>query len=183
MRTSNPWAYEAGRDPHMISRFRRADGPPGPSHFRSGYWKSMARTWIGIVAAFAAAIAAVWLLSVYIHARRVDPVEKALVDSLKAKARTDAEVQKVLQPELNRQHESLVRRRNAYRRGGIALLLSVGISLAWFRWFRPRRGDWVGVPAGMLQYLEKASDLSVGTATRRHPIYPCLLYTSDAADE
>ncbi len=134
---------------------------------KTGYWNSMARTWIGILAAFAAAITAVWLLSVYIHSRRVDPVEKALVDSLKAKARTDAEVQKILQPELNRQHESLVVRRNAYRRGGIALLLSMGISLVWFRWFRPQRGDWVGVPAGLLRYLEKASDLSVGAATGR----------------
>jgi len=106
---------------------------------KEGRWRLIARSWAGIVAAFIALAAAVWLLSVYIHARRVTPVEKALVDSLKVKARTDLEIQKILQPELDRQHESLVKRRNAYNRGGLLLLISIGIFLAWFKWFRPVR--------------------------------------------
>ncbi len=99
-------------------------------------WKHFARPWVGTVAALGAVVAACWLLGVYIQARRVTPVEKALVDSLKEKARTDSEVQKILQPELDREHESLVRRRNAYRRGGLLLLISLGCFLVWYR-FRP----------------------------------------------
>ena len=108
---------------------------------RSGSRNSKLRSWTGILAAFLAVASAAWLLSEYIHARRITPVDKAIVDSLKEKARTDAEVQKILQPEMDRQHESLVRRRNAYRRGGLLLLICAGISLAWFKWFRPKPAD------------------------------------------
>ncbi len=95
------------------------------------------RSWTGTIAACVAAVAAIWLLSVFIHAWRVIPGEKVLVDSLKEKARTNAEIQKILQPELDRQHEELVKRRNAYRRGGILLLVASGSFLIWFKWFRP----------------------------------------------
>ena len=124
---------------------------------KTSRWKSLARSWAGILAALIALIAAVWLLSMHIHTRRILPVEKALVDSLKEKAKTDVEVQKILQPELDRQHESFVKRQNAYDRGGLVLLISAGIFFAWFRWLRPERGAWVGVPAGMQRYLDKLS--------------------------
>ncbi len=96
------------------------------------------RTWIGILSLSVALAAALWLLAVYVQAVRITPVDKARVDSLKEKAKTDAEVQKTLQPELDRQHESLVTRRNAYRRSGLLLLISAGIFLAWFKWLRPK---------------------------------------------
>ena len=94
------------------------------------------RDWIGVTAACVALLSAVWLLSVYVHALRITPVDKALVDSLKEKARSDSEIQKLLQPELDRQHASLVRRRNAYSRGGLLLLISAGIFLAWYKSLR-----------------------------------------------
>jgi NADH-quinone oxidoreductase subunit F len=99
--------------------------------------KAIASKWLGPLAALTAAVAAVWLLSVYIHARRLQPVEKALVDSLKEKAKTDSEVQKVLQPETDRQHEAAVVRRNVYRRGGFVLLFAAAAFLAWAKWLRP----------------------------------------------
>jgi NADH-quinone oxidoreductase subunit F len=119
-------------------RFRRSKTHPrtsaeAPEQSVHGSW---AGTWPGIIAALTAAAASIWLLSVYIDAVHVDPVNKARIDSLKEKAALDAEVQKVLQPELDRQHEALVRRRKAYDRGGILLLVSVAIFLAWFKWLR-----------------------------------------------
>jgi len=98
--------------------------------------------------------AALLLLSFYVHARLVTPGEKALVDSLKLQAKTDAAIQKVLQPELDRQHQELVIRRNAYNWGGLLLLASTGVFFAWFTWLRPRPGAWVGVPQGLVTYLE-----------------------------
>jgi len=114
-------------------------------------------------------VAAVTLLSAYIHARRVTPREKAMVDSLKEKARTDAEVQKVLQPELDRQHQVLVLRRKIYGGGGVALLLSSGMFLAWLKWFRPGKGEWAGLPGRVLKYFEPASDRAAGSARAGPP--------------
>ncbi len=116
-------------------------------------WKSVVRSWIGPVAACAVVIAAALLLSVQIHARRIAPTEKAYVDDLKQKARSDREIQKVLQPELDRQHQAAVRRRAVYDRGGLLLLIMAGIFLAWFKWLRPGPGEWAGVPEGFLKYL------------------------------
>ena len=124
---------------------------------KNASWKSIARSWVGIVAACVAVVAAVWLLSVHIHARFVTPVEKAYVDELKEKARTDTEIQKILQPELDRQHQSAVRRRNVYNRGGLLLLVMAGIFLAWFQWLRPGPGEWRGVPAWLLKYLDRSA--------------------------
>jgi NADH-quinone oxidoreductase subunit F len=119
-------------------RFRRSQIHPKtsaevPGQRIRGSW---AGTWLGIIAALTGAAASIWLLSVYIDAVHVDPVNKARVDSLKERAALDAEVQKVLQPELDRQHEALVKRRKAYDRGGILLLVSVAVFLAWFKWLR-----------------------------------------------
>ncbi len=127
---------------------------------KSGRWKSRARSWTGIVALSIAMAAGLLLLAVYVHALRVTPVEKALVDDLKLKAKTDIEVQKILQPELNRQHEVLVLRRNVYSWGGPILLIGAGIFLVWFKWFRPQPGDWEGVPAKWQRLFESRSDHS-----------------------
>ena len=107
---------------------------------------ALARSWLGIVAAVVAILCAVWLAAEYAHARYVTPIEKARVDALRLQAKTDAEVQKILKPEWDRQHEELVRRRNAYRWGGLTLLVSIGVFFAWIRWLRPADGQWVGVP-------------------------------------
>jgi NADH-quinone oxidoreductase subunit F len=114
-------------------RIRTKYGAETPdNHFRG----SRIGTWVGIVAALTAAVASIWLLSVYINAVRVTPVDKALVDSLKEKAKSDAEVQKELKPEMDRQHEVAVKRRRAYSRGSMLLLISAAMYLAWFKWFR-----------------------------------------------
>lgn len=117
-------------------------------------WKSIARSWMGLAAAGIAVAAAVVLLSVHIHARLLAPAEKAYVDELKEKARTDTEIQKILQPELDRQQKAAARTYHIYDRGGLLLLVMTGTFLAWFRWFRPRSGEWRGVPARLLKYLD-----------------------------
>jgi NADH-quinone oxidoreductase subunit F len=119
---------------------------------------AIGRSWLGIAAAVVAAACALWLVSEYLYARHVTPTEKALVESLKAKAKIDAGIQKVLKPEFDRQHESLVRRRNAYRRGGLALLIAVGVFFAWIRWLRPSAGQWIGVPPPLVRVLARPRD-------------------------
>jgi NADH-quinone oxidoreductase subunit F len=106
----------------------------------------IARSWTGLITAVLVAASALWLLTIYLNARHIIPIDKAMVDELKQKARTDAEIQKILQPELDRQHQVLVKRRNAYTYGGRLLLGSLGIFLVWFKWYRPARGEWIGVP-------------------------------------
>jgi hypothetical protein len=120
-----------------------------------GRCASVIRSWVGILALSAAAIAAVWLVSVHIHARRITPVDKARIDDLKEKAKTDLEIQKTLQPEMNRQHEALIRRRWAYSRSALLLLISLAIFLCWHKWFRPEPGNWAGVPQRWQRFLEK----------------------------
>ena len=117
-------------------------------------WRVIGRRYLGPVAAGLAVCSAVWLLAFYVHAQFVTPREKVLVDSLKLQARTDADVQKVLQPELDRQHAELVIRRTAYNVGGIVLLLSLGTWLVWIKWLRPKEGEWGGMPQGVVKYLE-----------------------------
>ncbi len=122
-------------------------------------WRPIVGRFLGPVAAVLALASAVVLLSFYIHAQVVTPGEKALVDSLKLQAKTDAGIQKVLQPELDRQHEELVRRRQAYNLGGIILLVSLGIWLAWLRWLRPGIDVWDGVPRPAVKWLAWTADL------------------------
>ena len=125
-------------------------------------WSTFGRRYLGPVAAGLAVCSALWLLAFYAHAQFVTPREKVLVDSLKLKAKTDAAIQKVLLPELDRQHEELVRRRNAYNRGGVVLLLSLGTWLAWIKWLRPRSAEWGGLPQGVVKYLEWSAEPPVG---------------------
>jgi polyferredoxin len=121
-------------------------------------WEGVARTWTGIVTAFIVIITALWLLGTYIHARSVVPGERALADSLREEAKMDAEVQKVLQPELERQQAAAVARRDVYDRGGAILLIAGSLFVAWFSWLRPGHGAGGGVPARILKFLEKPPD-------------------------
>ena len=121
-------------------------------------WLGIARSWLGIVAAAVAVVCAVWLASEYAYARYVTPIEKARVDALRLQAKTDAEVQKILKPEWDRQHEELVRRRNAYRWSGLALLISIGVFFAWIRWLRPAEDEWVHVPPRLVRLLAPPRD-------------------------
>ena len=121
----------------------------------AGRWKRVVQTWTGILAAAGVVVTSLVLLGAYVHARRVTPGEKAFVDSLKERARTDTEVQKILQPEFQRQHAVLVRRRKVYERGGIVLTVSVMVLLAWLKWLRPGRGEWAGLPGRITRHLER----------------------------
>jgi NADH-quinone oxidoreductase subunit F len=120
----------------ITSCFNRKQVPSESSAQPTLRFRGKAGMCLGIIAAVTAAAASIWLLSVYIHAARTIPVDKALVDSLKEKAKSDAEVQKILQPELDRQHEVVVKRRNAYSQGGLLLLFSTAVFLVWVKWFR-----------------------------------------------
>jgi polyferredoxin len=118
-------------------------------------WEAVARTWAGIIVSFVLMLSVISLLGTYVHARRVLPAEKALVETLKEKAKTDAEVQKILQPELNRQHESAVLRRLVYNRGGGVLLVSAALWMIWLAWLRPKHGTGAGVPERVLRFVER----------------------------
>jgi hypothetical protein len=131
---------------------------PGAAVAPPRHWEAVARTWIGILSGVIVAVSAAWLLTVYIHAWRVLPAEKVLVDSLKEKAKTDAEIQKILQPELDRQHNAAMARRYAYSRGGGSLLLAAAALMAWLTWLRPKHGAAAGVPAVISKFLEKPPD-------------------------
>lgn len=120
---------------------------------KSARWILIARSWMGIAVACVGVAAAVLLLSVHIRARIAAPAEKAYVDELKEKARTGTEIQKILQPELDRQQQSAARIRRIYDRSGQLLLIMAGTFLAWFRWLRPGPEEWRGVPAWLLKYL------------------------------
>ena len=86
------------------------------------------------------------------------PADKALVESLKEKAKNEAGIQKILQPELDRQLKEVAARRHAYDRGGIILLISAAAMIAWLGWFRPRHGCGAGAPAKILRFVEKPPD-------------------------
>ena len=123
---------------------------------KAGHVLTIVRSWFGFVAAAVVMASAVWLVAEYMQAVRVTAPEKALVESLKERARTDPTVHKtLLQPEFDRQREALERRVNAYRRGGLLLLISLGCLVGWSNWLKPRPGEWVGVPA-VVTRLSKA---------------------------
>ncbi|MBN2244104.1 MAG: NADH-quinone oxidoreductase subunit NuoF [Acidobacteria bacterium] len=128
-------------------------------------WTLIIRSWLGLAAAAVAVAASVWILSFYIHARIVDPGNAARIEALKEKAKTDPEVQEILQPDLEKQYQDLKKRRFAYDLGGAVLLISAGVFFAWFRWLRPGPGDWTGIPAGWMPYLASRVD----TAARPLP--------------
>jgi ferredoxin len=116
---------------------------------------AIVRSWFGVVACAAVIGSAAFLSAEYVCAVRVASPEKALVESLKERARTDPAVHKtLLQPEFDRQREALERRVTAYRRGGLLLLISLGGLITWLNWFKPRPDEWVGVPTRVGALIE-----------------------------
>jgi polyferredoxin len=120
-----------------------------------GHWESVARSWVGISALFIVLLSSGLLVTTYIVTWHRIPKEAVLIESLKEKSQNDSDIQKVLQPELDRQHKAAVVRRNIYNYGGSALLIFAAVFVAWFRWLRPKQGTGAGVPAVLLKYLEK----------------------------
>ena len=118
-------------------------------------WEAIARTWTGILVLLIMLISATGLLGTYIHARQVSRKDTAYATALREKATTDAEIQKILQPELDRQHKAAVARRRVYDFGGAALLLSAALWIAWVTRYRPKQGCGAGVPQRLLKILEQ----------------------------
>jgi len=113
------------------------------------------RSWFGLAAAAVVIVSSVFLTAEYVQAVRVASSEKKLVEVLHERARTDATIHKaLLQPEFDRQREALARRLTAYRRGGLLLLISSGCLIAWLNWFKPRPGEWVGVPERLVRLTD-----------------------------
>jgi polyferredoxin len=133
------------------------DGPRKPTvgKRQPSRWVAIARTWAGIAAVLIVAASGIWLSTTYYHARRVLDEDKALAETLREKAKEDAEIQKVLQPELERQHNAAVARRYVYDRGGATLLISAAMLFGWLMWLRPKHGSGAGVPLKLLKYLER----------------------------
>ena len=131
---------------------------PVPGAALPRHWESVARTWAGILVSLILIASSILLLGTYVRARRILPVEKAFVDSLREQSKTDAEIQKILQPELERQHNAAVTRRHVYSRGGGILLISAAALMMWLSWLRPRKGEGAGVPHSILRFLEGPPD-------------------------
>jgi NADH-quinone oxidoreductase subunit F len=128
------------------------------------------RSWLGIVAAVVVVVSGGWLAIEYIRAASVDSADKARVEALKEKARTDATVHKaLLQPEFDRQREALTRRHRIYAIVGPITLVSLAVFLAWVRWLRPGRGEWVGVPLRFQRLFGANPDHPVRSAARSAP--------------
>jgi polyferredoxin len=120
-------------------------------------WESLARSWIGPAAGFVVLLSLGWMLATYVRTQHVIPGEKVLIESLKEKSKTDAEIQKVLQPELLRQQQAAAARRQIYHRGGWILIFSAAVLIAWLAGFRPKQGMGSGLPKGILKFIEKPS--------------------------
>jgi ferredoxin len=124
------------------------------------------RSWLGLAAALVTLCSAAWLTGEHIHAVWVTPADTARVESLKEEARTDATIHpELLQPEFDRQREALQRRLTVYRWGGLTLLISLGVFLAWIKWLKPGPGKWVGIPPWLLGRIGAAPE-------RREPAVP-----------
>lgn len=121
-------------------------------------WEAIAKTWVGVLAAAVLAASFLMLVVTYLHARHTMPSDKAFLESLKEKAKSDAEIQKVLQPELTRQHDAAEIRRLIYGRGGDALLISAAVLMFWLTWLRPKSGAGAGLPGSVLRFVERMAD-------------------------
>jgi polyferredoxin len=158
--------YEYCPRQKRLMALRAGPQKPAPAALAPRPWEAVVRTWTGILAGLVVTLSAAWLFAVHLHAQRVLPVEKVLVDSLKERAKTDAEVQKILQPELSRQHDTAVARRRVYDRGAEVLLMALALWVAWFTWLRPKHGTGAGVPAEILKFLEKPPERRKKAAPR-----------------
>ena len=119
------------------------------------HWEAIARTWTGILVFLIMLTSATGLLGTYVQARHVSRKDTEYATELREKATTDAEIQKILQPELDRQHKAAVARRRVYNFGGAALLLSAALWIAWVTRYRPKQGCGAGAPQRLLKILEQ----------------------------
>ena len=118
-------------------------------------WEAIARTWMGILVLLSMLISATGLLGTYIHAWKASRTDMAYANALREKATTDAEIQKILQPELDRQHKAAVVRRRVYDFGGATLLLAAALWIVWVTRYRPKQGYGAGAPQRLLKMLEQ----------------------------
>ena len=162
LRADRAYCVACARCYEYCPRHRRfvalRDGPKKPVQIQGPppRWEAIARTWTGIVAGAIVLLSASLLLATYIHARRVSPADTAYATLLREKATNDAEIQKILQPELDRQHKAVVARRRVYDFGGNALLISAALWIAWLMLYRPKQGCGAGAPAFALKWIEEA---------------------------
>jgi len=112
------------------------------------------RSWLGITAAAIAILSGGWMAAEFVRAKSVESADKARIEALKERARTDGTIHKtLLQPEFDRQREAMARRHRVYRAAGPVALVSLAVFLAWVRWFRPGPGQWVGTPRALQSLL------------------------------
>jgi polyferredoxin len=139
-------------------------------------WEAIARTWTCLAAAILVAVTGFWLFVTYVHAWHAMPGDKARIESLREQSKTDAEVQKVLQPELDRQHNAAVARRRIYSYSGSIFLISAALLIAWLNLFRPRQGEGAGAPKAVLKFLEMPPE------RRKKPVPEPVVDPKPAAD-
>jgi polyferredoxin len=161
LRTDRAFCVACARCYEYCPRHKRfvmlRDGPKKPVQVKMPprRWEAMARTWAGILAGLIVLISATWLLAVFVHARQVAQRDITYANQLREQATSDAAIQKILQPELDRQHTAAVARRRAYNFSGTALMLSFALWIAWLMLFRPKQGGGAGVSARLLKILEE----------------------------
>lgn len=129
---------------------------------------AFARTWLGLATLLVVAVSAGRLLAVWIPAYLGEPAHLAYVESLREKARTDPEVQKILQAETDRETKALALRRAVYTRVGLVFVISAGIFVAWIRWLRPAPGAGAGAPAVVLRVVERHPQKPATPVVSRH---------------
>lgn len=117
--------------------------------------EAIVRTWTGLVAGLIVVLSLGFLLATYVVQKSTDPRDKALIESLTERAKNDAAVQNILQPELERQQKAVTARRYIYDRVGWILLASAALLVLWLNWFRPKQGAGAGLPANFLRMIEQ----------------------------
>jgi hypothetical protein len=118
-------------------------------------WEAIVRTWIGPAAGFIIVVSLGFLLTTYIAQKSTAFRDKSLIESLIEKAKNDAGIQKILQPELDRQQKAAAARRLIYDLVGKVLLVSAAVLILWLSWLRPKQGAGAGLPARLLRMIEK----------------------------
>jgi NADH-quinone oxidoreductase subunit F len=100
---------------------------------------SFAARLLGPLAILAAASLSISITVVYLQASWRESANRALIDALKEKGKTDAGVQPAFKAERERQRLEAARRRSYYERGGMAILAAGVVFLIWSKWLRPER--------------------------------------------
>jgi NADH-quinone oxidoreductase subunit F len=129
-----------------------------------------ARAWLGIGAAVVVIVCGLWMAFEYVRAVSVESADKARIEALKERAKTDGTIHRtLLQPEFDRQREALTRRHRIYRGVGPVALVALAIFLVWVRWLRPAPGDWAGAPRWLPRLFGGTLDhpLAAGTGGPR----------------